>query len=353
MSWNTREFETVLAELETLDAAGINIVQGLRACAERVRSQKMKRELQCLIKALESGLSLSKALYQCDIHLDPVVKVLLVAGEKSGKLGNALVQAVRYLGLRRTIAEAVFGLCIYPAAVLSLGTIVSLFIAFYLLPHQMHEIEHLHEESWRYSQLVQSQMRVAAMLFFARIVAVAFTVLWLCYLALVGVALVKPRSMVIHRLLFAIPGIRAVIRRYQLFHFASALDLLLSHSVPIDEALLCVAASKEAPLAAQAAYNALGAAELGMPLSAGMGGPPRIISFDELWLLREAEKREQLPQFFHNLTERVVRELEQLPTLIQRFEPIIVAILGIWVALAAVSVFLPTAKWFEFVRLGE
>ena len=46
-------------------------------------------------------------------------------------------------------------------------------------------------------------------------------------------------------------------------------------------------------------------------------------------------------------------EIRDIEYVIRRYEPVATIVLGVMVALFAIAVFVPVAKWFLFVNLGE
>jgi type II secretory pathway component PulF len=347
------DLEVLLGELATLDAAGVDAAAAFDTLADRASSRSMRQAISKIHDSYRNGLPLSEALARAGTAVHPVVRGLVRAGEKSGTLGRALAEAAQFLALRRSVISSLRNAAIYPMFVLTVGSIVSALVAFYVVPRQWGMVESMHEELWRVYPGTGSHALLDTAKLAMKSVAVIFCGSWLACVALCLFSSIAPARPALHRIILRLPSYGSVFRRYLLFHFATAVNLQLSHGVPLPDALEALAASDDLPPVADAARSAHHALELGAPLSSGLAPALRLWPRDELWFLQQAEKMQRVPEYFARLAAKMTDEIRDVEMRVRYFEPLAVTVLGIMVAMFAISVFLPASRWYTVINLGE
>lgn len=347
------DLEIILAELAHLDAAGLNAEEGIAALRERIRRRPLRQALDELEENCRCGLTLGQAMARVGGIFHPVIRGLVVAGEKSGDLAGALVKSASFLAMRRSVLSALRTAGLYPFAVLTVGAIVSVLLAFFILPHQWALVEKMHLQIWRTDHTQSPHSAFVAASIAIRASALLICALWLAAVVLALLMLKAPHQPLLHRVIARLPGFGPVVRRYFLFHFASVLEMQLSRGVPLTQALDALADDASLPLVAEAARCARNSLELGAPMSNGLVRTPIVFPPQELWFLRHAERYEHVPRYFAELANKTAAEIRTIERLILRFEPLAIGLLSIVVAMFLVSVFLPISRWYQFISLGE
>jgi len=353
MRFHYNDLETLLAQLAELDAAGIDAGEGLAIVRTQAGSRAVRELTDRLLEHYEKGLTLSQAMARLERGVHPIVRGLIAAGEKSGRLGEALLRGAQFLAMRRNVMSALQTVSIYPFAVLTVGALVACLVVFWIIPNQWRLVEQLHQELWsaypsspafHLFQLGMTAMRAVAVLFLAG---------WLLALVMALVGWLAPANPRFHKVLVHLPGYGFVFRQYLRFHFVSVLALQIEHGIPLPEALETLAEDPDLPLVRSAAHSAHHALLLGTTLSRALTLAPDVFPPEELWLLQQAERYEKVPHFFKQLGAKLSEQIRNIELLVRRLEPLSIIVLGGMVAILAVALMLPLIGWFHIVKLGE
>lgn len=121
-------------ELAVLLDAGIPLLEALATLREKERAGPAAAVLQQLEEALRAGRALSDALRAQPRHFGPLLVAAVAASERSGQLAQALREHARYLAWAEGLRSKLVGAAIYPALLLGVGTLVTLFLLLYVLP---------------------------------------------------------------------------------------------------------------------------------------------------------------------------------------------------------------------------
>ncbi len=127
------EKEYFIENLYLLLSSGMGLLENLRAIQAELKSQRMKKMVAKIIEEIEVGSSLSNALSKVNILPDYAV-ALVRLGEKSGRLVENLKVINEQQKRERFLRSKVNGAMLYPVFVLALTTLVSIGIAWFVLP---------------------------------------------------------------------------------------------------------------------------------------------------------------------------------------------------------------------------
>jgi general secretion pathway protein F len=121
-------------QLVSLLDAGLSLVESLEALAERESSAGANRILHRVLGRLYEGQTLAAALAEQPSTFPPLYVAAVRASERTGALREALARYITYAeqadALRKTLVNA----CIYPAVLLGVGLLVTLFLMGYVVP---------------------------------------------------------------------------------------------------------------------------------------------------------------------------------------------------------------------------
>jgi general secretion pathway protein F len=130
-------------ELRTLLVAGMTVVEAI----ETLHAQSMRRERsqvhEALLNRLRQGITMSGAMQ--DVGVFPTV---LVAGVRASERTSSLVQALddylRYHEMLDRLRKQVVSAAIYPAVVVGLGLVITLFLLLFVMPRFAQMYSDLH-----------------------------------------------------------------------------------------------------------------------------------------------------------------------------------------------------------------
>lgn len=134
-SWpvTTLDVEFGLQQLSSMLKSGLPLLMALRTAAEQARKYRAARLWTKLAGGVESGLSLSEAMKSTP-KIDSYTLALIQVGEKSGELGQAMLQAAEHLTNARNMRNMIINALIYPILVLLLTFGVAGFMVVKVIP---------------------------------------------------------------------------------------------------------------------------------------------------------------------------------------------------------------------------
>jgi len=121
-------------ELRVLITAGLPLVEAIETLAEKERRDDLRAVLERLATVMRQGQPLSAALQEFPQTFSPLYVATIRASEKTSDLPDALARYVAYAGQLEAIRKRVINASIYPALLLVVGGLVSLFLLLYVVP---------------------------------------------------------------------------------------------------------------------------------------------------------------------------------------------------------------------------
>lgn len=132
---NHRDFEVAwwCQELKTLLSAGMTVVEALESLLAQGGSGRRAEVQATLLRSLREGQALSKAMHGSGAFPEVLV-ASVTASERTSTLVSALDDYLRYEEVIRQLRRKAVSAAIYPAVVIGLGVVISLFLLLYVVP---------------------------------------------------------------------------------------------------------------------------------------------------------------------------------------------------------------------------
>lgn len=219
-------------ELLVLLGAGLPLVAAIETLAEKERHAEFRTVLERIASTLRQGRPLSAALEQYPNAFSPLYIATVRASERTGDLAPALLRYIAYQNQVDAIRKRLVNAAIYPALLIGVGGLVSLFLLLYVVP--------------RFSRIYEE--RSADLPLFSK-----FLLLWgqtveghaivvVGALLLLGVALwyaVRRAGVraAIENALWGLPAVGEKMKVYQLARFYRTIGMLLRGGMPLVGAL--------------------------------------------------------------------------------------------------------------------
>jgi type II secretory pathway component PulF len=140
---------TLFRTLASLLSAGVPLVTALEECGEITDQKQMRDLLKRVRDTVNAGESLSAAL-SAESSIPMLVTSLVQTAETTGQLPQSLEQAADILDLRREWSQNVVSALIYPAVILSVTLLATLFLATTIVP----QIESMYTRAGRELPLI-------------------------------------------------------------------------------------------------------------------------------------------------------------------------------------------------------
>ncbi len=218
-------------ELRTLLLAGMTVVEALETLEAQSVGTTRAEVQAALLRSLREGRSLSAAMQACG-EFPRVLIAGVMASERTSTLPTALDDYLSYDELLSRLRQQVISAAVYPAVVVSLGALVTLFLLVYVIPRfsKMY-VNFRGELSWAtrlllgFSEALNHQLPLV-LASCATVAAVSFLVwrsgIWRTW----GASIIE-----------AVPVLRHGKQHFSQAKFYQALALMFRGGYPVDEAL--------------------------------------------------------------------------------------------------------------------
>jgi type IV pilus assembly protein PilC len=128
------EFLLFNQQLASLTQAGIPLEKGLRELSKDVASRPMRKLIDSIAMDLEAGMSIERAFEKRKEHFPPLYGRILKAGVETGRLSEMLTSLNRHLEISNQTSRIVFEAMAYPAVVFVMGSLITTFLLLFIVP---------------------------------------------------------------------------------------------------------------------------------------------------------------------------------------------------------------------------
>ncbi len=322
-------------ELFALLEAGLTQVEAFETMVEKETRTDNRKMLMEIISKLREGHSLSAALQQFSSVFPTLYVSTIHASEKTGDLSESLSRYITYQSQMDLVRKKIVSASIYPALLVGVGSLVTLFLMLYVVPKFSKIYEDIGTDLPFFSKLLMNWgllLDTHKALVFAGLSGFLITVWYV---------LSQPsfQQWAMHGL-WRIPAVGERIRVYQLARFYRTLGMLLRGGIPIVSALEMVSGLLQPILRGQLMQASKSIRE-GKPISHAMGqfGLTTPVA---LRLLRVGERTggmgemtERIANFYDDEMARWVDWFTRL------FEPLLMAFIGLIIGGIVIMMYFP------------
>jgi len=215
-------------ELISLLDAGLPLLEAIETLGEKERAPAARNSLSSLALTLREGRPFSSALEKLGDIFPPLYIATVRAAERTSDLQPALARYVAYQAQVEALRRRVVHASIYPALLVGVGALVSLFLMLYVVPR----FSLIYED-----RAVDLPLLSRLLLSWGQLVEHhgTFIVLALFAVLVLSVYLLRlPASRVaFQNLLWRLPGAGERMRLYQLARFYRTIGMLLRGGMPM------------------------------------------------------------------------------------------------------------------------
>lgn len=222
-------------EMLALLEAGLNLMESIEALAEKEMRPDIRQTLQGVLRLLSEGQPLSTAMKSFPQAFPPLYVAALQASEKTGGMPESLKRYIAYQSQVDMVKKKIVSASIYPAMLLSVGSLVVLFLIGYVVPKFAHIYEDMGTDLPFLSRLLLSLGSFIENHGLTLLISVTGFLIVFTYL--LSLKSVRARLM---ELIWKIPAIGERMKIYQLSRFYRSLGMLLIAGIPILTALKMV-----------------------------------------------------------------------------------------------------------------
>jgi len=328
----------------TLIRAGLPILQALDLLADRLTDAKLSTLIGNVRQEVRNGALLSDAFARQN-SFPPIYVTTVLAGERSGSLGEVLERFITYQKLALAVRKKLLVSLMYPALLIVLVICLVVFLITYVVPN--------------FAQLyssMQAQLPTPTLILIAigttakNYVLIGFAVLICAIFAFRAWTKTKSGREAVDRVLLKLPIAGEVWLKYQVAQFARVLSTLLIGGIPLMQALETASESLGTDVLKRVLGNAAKMVREGQSLSGALRsvGIFPSLSID---MIEVGESTGALPQMLGSVAEFYEEDVAtRTAAALSLIEPIIMIIMGIFVAFVLISLYLPIFSLADNIR---
>ncbi len=332
---NLDKFLIFNQQFVTLFRAGLPILKALDLLADRLTDKKLGPYISAIRDDVKKGAMLSEAFERQNVF-SPIYVTSVMAGEKSGALGDVLDRYVNYQKLALAVRKKLLVSLIYPSVLFTLVVILVIFLITFVVP--------------RFATLYQTG---AANLPLPTRILMAVGAAASQY---IGVAAIVLAAVIVggrfflksatgqrwsDRFKLSLPVLGEIWIKYQVAQLTRLMSTLLAGGIPLVQALTTASTASGSLLIRGALEKVERMVREGQSMSAAMNStgvfPPLCIDMVEV-----GESTGALPQMLNSVAEFYEEDVgTRMQAALSLIEPAIMIFMGIFVAFVLVSLYLP------------
>jgi type IV pilus assembly protein PilC len=341
---NLEKFLIFNQQFVTLIRAGLPILKALDLLSERLTDEKLAPHIKLVREEVRNGSLLSDAFARQGVF-PPMYVTSVLAGEKSGSLGEVLDRYITYQKLALAVRKKLVLSLVYPCLLLVLVICLMVFLVTFVVP--------------KFAELYQSmsaQLPAATQILIAvgttarNYILFGFLALVLAAVAFRFWAKTEKGEVRVDRWRMRLPLVGEIWIKYQVAQFARVLGTLLVGGIPLLQALETASSS----LGTRLLKNTLGEAgqmvKEGQSLSSSLAktGIFPGLSID---MIEVGESTGALPQMLSSVAEFYEDDVNtRMSASLSLIEPAIMIFMGGFVTFVLVALYLPIFSLADTLR---
>ncbi len=332
---NLEKFLIFNQQFVTLIRAGLPILKGLDLLADRLTDAKLGPHIRSVRDEVRNGALLSDAFGRQGVF-PPIYVTSVLAGEKSGALGEVLERFITYQKLALAIRKKLLMSLIYPALLLVLVLCLMVFLVTYVVPSFAELYRSMNAQLPTATQIliaVGTTARSSILGGFAGLIVLGIGFrFW---------AKTPKGQEWMDRLRLKMPLAGEIWIKYQVAQFARVLSTLLVGGIPLLQALETAASSLGTNLLRKNLERSGKMVKEGQSLSASLRqtGIFPALSID---MVEVGESTGALPQMLSSVAEFYEDDVNtRMTAALSLIEPAIMIFMGAFVSFVLVALYLP------------
>jgi type IV pilus assembly protein PilC len=332
---NIEKFLIFNQQFVTLVRAGLPILKALDLLSDRLTDPKLSKYIVGVREEIRNGALLSDAFARQGVF-PPIYVTTVLAGERSGSLAEVLERFISYQKLALSVRKKLLVSLLYPAVLVFLVICLIVFLVTYVVPNFAVLYATMD------AQLPAPTRILIAIGTTARnYVLIGFAALVGCIFGFRHWARTPAGGERVDRFLLKIPVAGEVWLKYQVAQFSRVLGTLLIGGIPLLQALDTSADSLGTQVLKKVLADAVKLVREGQALSQSLR-KTNIFPSLALDMVEVGESTGALPQMLTSVAEFYEEDVSNsVAAALSLIEPIIMIIMGIFVAFVLISLYLP------------
>ena len=346
-SISNSKLSLISRQLSTLINSGIPVDQALDSVSEQIEPQRIGNKLRQVSLKVKSGYKLSESFEQHPESFDRLFCSLIKAGESSGELGIILEKTSDFLEKRASISQEITGALVYPLVLFSVAIGIISLLLVYVVPDVVSQFSNLNREL---PFLTKSLLFLSQSLSnpFFQISLVSICGLIFVFLKYFGF---KKAKFKFDEVLLKVPIIKNFLLDADLSRFTSSLSLLRMGNVSILNALKISSDTISNSFLRHSIIKASSKVGEGESIASSLKKvnsiPPLVIQ-----MIQNGEKSGKLEEMLSKLSDYLENRFKNSTKIAMNLlEPLVIIILGLFVALIVLAILMPLIQLNTFTTM--
>lgn len=328
-------------ELGALLGAGINMLHSMEVIGNDVENPQLKAIIHEIESDLSSGRQLSSSLKKFPEHFSRLYVSLIEAGETSGNLSTILTRLAVYLENAEHMRKKVQAALIYPAVVLSFAFLVVTMIFVFGIPRLRSIYSGLNVELPIFTKIL-----IGTGNFLSHNILALVLIAIAAVFVLTRLARTVKGQIVVDNIKLNLPLLGPLFQKLAIARFSSTMSTLYASGVPILNAFSVVAGAIGNRVLERAVLNALTNIREGHSIVEPLRRSGVFTSLS-ISMIAAGEESGTLDRMLNKIADFYETQVEiSIKGLTGVLEPIILIIVGLFIAIIILSIALP------FMTLG-
>ncbi len=330
---------TFTRQLSTLQDAGLPILRSLRILEGQSKPGPLKNSLDGVIEDIESGSTLSEAMSRQPKCFDNLYVNMVKAGEAGGALEVILRRLAEFKERAQSLKRKVQGAMIYPAAVITVATLIVSGIMIYIIPKFKKIFDGFDTELPAMTEmLITMSSWMANYWYLLPAVPIA------CLVMLKIIRKNKTGKYITDAIALRIPLLGNILRKSTVARTMRTLGTLVASGVPILEALIIARDTAGNEVFVRAFENIYAAIREGESIAVPLK-ESRIVDDMVVNMIDVGEETGALDNMMYKVADVYDEEVSVLvEALVNLLEPLMVVILGLIVGFIVIALFMPLVQ---------
>ncbi|MBI3298985.1 MAG: type II secretion system F family protein [Elusimicrobia bacterium] len=332
----SRDLVLFSRQLSTLVSAGVPIVQSLTILEDQQENPTFKTILGEVRLDIEAGLSISDALKKHPDAFPEIYTAMIRAGELGGILDTILERLSGFLESSEALKAKVKGAMMYPAIVLTICSVVTVFLLVFVIPTFATIFESFGKELPMPTQMLIDLSNIMKKFWYVLVAGPFVT-----YKLFIRYYKTQAGQKVVDSYTLKAPVFGILLKKVAVAKFTRTLGTLIKSGVPIMQGLETVAATagnkviEDVVLSARESIREGG--RLADPLKKSGVFPAMVTQ-----MIGVGEETGALDQMLSKIADFYDQEVDTaVKGLTSMIEPIVIVVMGIIIGTIVVAMFLP------------
>ena len=320
--------------------AGIPVISAVKSLAGRSDNPRFQRVLNTIAHNCEAGSNLADAMSRFEDVFDDSEIGIVKSGEATGRLHVMLFKVSHQLDKKHDLSMKLWGAAVYPIAVLAVLLIVSVAMLVWVFPSLLSLLDQggITGDQLPLATRILIMIQGAVVNFWWLLLIIAFGLFGLFKMYISS----DYGAVRWDYVKLKMPIIGTLLKRLSVLRFVSMLGLLIESGLPVIKSLNITGGAISNRIYKLKVQEVIDDVRRGGKISESLGDSEFIFPMEVVQMLRVGESSANLGKVSEKIADQYQREIDNtLKKLSSVFEPIMILVVGLFVALLALAIMAP------------